>query len=265
LKSSDKADALAVLCDVGQGTAFVMRVAAHSAFVVDVGPEPALIDDCLHEMGINDIPLLILSHFHSDHVGGLSGALHGRRVGLVLVSPLAAPPQGAHIVTETLRSHGVVAHIASAGERLASGPTQVDVLTPTQLLDSVASPPNDDCLAVAITTRVPWRAQPIRVLAPCDLEYAGQEQLLRTNPGLPGNFDIAVVPHHGSSKQLEEFAHWAHPRIALIPVGRHNDYGHPAHTALSLWADRGLTALGRTDANGDLVISRCGPEVCLRR
>jgi competence protein ComEC len=169
------------------------------------------------------------------------------------------------MVTETLRGRGIAPRIASAGERLASGSTQVDVLTPAQLLVAVASPPNDDCLAVAITTRVPWRPQPIRVLAPCDVEYAGQEQLLRTNPGLPGNFDIALVPHHGSSKQLEEFAHWAHPRIALIPVGRHNDYGHPAHTALSLWADRGLTELGRTDTNGDLVISRCGTEVCLRR
>ena len=258
------ADTVAVLCDVGQGTAVVVPLGGGAAIVDDVGPDPERIDTCLRQADVTSIPLLMLSHFHADHVNGLAGALRGRRVGRVIVSPLAAPPEGARLVAALLAARGLEPEPVSRGAVFDVAHTQVEVLAPSRLLDGVASPANDDCVAVAITERVPWRSEPVRILAPCDLEYGGQESLLAQNSGVRGGFDVAVVPHHGSSKQLEDFAFWASARIAVIPVGKGNDYGHPADSAVQLWGNHGRTELARTDLDGDIALRRCGQSLCTR-
>ncbi|WP_344092754.1 ComEC/Rec2 family competence protein, partial [Nocardiopsis composta] len=60
----------AVLCDVGQGDAAVLSVAPGRAAVVDTGQDPGPVDRCLADLGVHEIPLLVLSHGDADHVGG---------------------------------------------------------------------------------------------------------------------------------------------------------------------------------------------------
>lgn len=256
-------DAVAVLCDVGQGTAFALPLGQGRAIVVDVGPEPGPIDTCLRRLGVRDVPLLVLSHFHADHVGGLAGLLRGRSVGAVAVSPLAEPSAGARAVDTLLHEHGVTPVVVADGAHIDVGTAAVDVLSPTSLLLGVDSPPNDDCVSVVMTVPLPERAAPLRVLAPCDLEFAGQYRLLAAHQALKGRFDIALVPHHGSRRQLPSFAAWASPSVALIPVGRANDYGHPAASTVSMWS-RVSGAVARTDLRADLVVTACGQRMCLR-
>ena len=74
------------VCDVGQGDALVVRAGPGSAVVVDAGPDPALVDRCLDRLDVERVPLLVLTHFHADHVDGLAGVYAGRRVGEVDVT-----------------------------------------------------------------------------------------------------------------------------------------------------------------------------------
>ena len=60
-----------VNCDIGQGDGMVVNLGDHRAIVIDTGPDPALIDRCLKQLGIREIPLLILTHGHADHIAGL--------------------------------------------------------------------------------------------------------------------------------------------------------------------------------------------------
>ena len=62
-----------VACAVGQGDALVLPVAPGRAVVVDAGPEPGAVDGCLRRLGVREVPLLVVSHFHADHVGGVAG------------------------------------------------------------------------------------------------------------------------------------------------------------------------------------------------
>ncbi len=62
---------LMVQCDVGQGDAAVINVGPGTAVVVDTGPDPDLLNQCLSRLNITYIPVLVLTHFHADHVGGL--------------------------------------------------------------------------------------------------------------------------------------------------------------------------------------------------
>ena len=67
---------------------------AGSAVVVDAGPEPAPTDACLDRLEVTAVPLVVLTHFHADHVGGVAGVLDGREVGEVEVHGAARPARG---------------------------------------------------------------------------------------------------------------------------------------------------------------------------
>ena len=96
-----------VACDVGQGDGLVLNTGApHTAVVVDAGPDPRLMDACLSGLGVTRIPLVVLTHFHADHVDGLPGVLHGRQVDAVEVSRLADPPAGVDLRTTCGRGRG---------------------------------------------------------------------------------------------------------------------------------------------------------------
>ena len=81
------------MCDVGQGDALVLRAGPGAAVVVDAGPEPAPTDACLDRLEVTAVPLLVLTHFHADHVGGVVGVLEGREVGEVEGTALLDPPE----------------------------------------------------------------------------------------------------------------------------------------------------------------------------
>ena len=82
-----------VACAVGQGDAVVLPVAPGRAVVVDAGPEPGAVDGCLRRLGVREVPLLVVSHFHADHVGGVAGVFRGRRVGAVLTPSSTDPDE----------------------------------------------------------------------------------------------------------------------------------------------------------------------------
>ncbi|MEU7141219.1 ComEC/Rec2 family competence protein [Nocardia sp. NPDC046473] len=72
-------------CDVGQGDGLALSVGTDTAVLIDVGPEPRPIRNCLDRLHISRVALLVLTHPHADHIGGISGALDGRAVAAVAV------------------------------------------------------------------------------------------------------------------------------------------------------------------------------------
>ncbi|MFI5521097.1 ComEC/Rec2 family competence protein [Streptomyces platensis] len=120
----------AVVCDVGQGDGLVLAAGDGTALVVDTGPEPQLIDRCLTDLGVRRIPLLVLTHFHADHVDGLPGALRGRSVGAIETTTLQEPPGQAQFVRSTAAEARVPIVRATPGERRHLGPLTWEVLWP---------------------------------------------------------------------------------------------------------------------------------------
>ncbi|WP_246097527.1 ComEC/Rec2 family competence protein, partial [Streptomyces botrytidirepellens] len=106
-----------VACDVGQGDALVLAAGPGTAVVVDAGPEPRAVDRCLRTLGVVRIPLLVLTHFHADHVAGLPGVLRGRSVGAIETTGLAEPPGQAAAVRRGAAAARVPVVTAGPGER----------------------------------------------------------------------------------------------------------------------------------------------------
>jgi competence protein ComEC len=250
-------DWLLAMCDVGQGDALALHVADGSAVVIDAGPDPRLVDRCLDDLDVSRVPLVVLTHFHADHVDGLPGVLGGRQVGQIEVSPLAEPADGAAQV----RSWAADAHVpvvtAVVGESWRVGDVAWTTLGPTDATlhgtggaDSTeGSAPNNASVVMRVDV------DGYVLLLTGDAEPEEQDAILAEAADL--HADVVKVSHHGSGRQNPDFYAQTGASVALISVGADNDYGHPAPETVDLMASLGMRVY-RTDLDGTVVVAERG-------
>jgi competence protein ComEC len=235
------------MCDVGQGDAVVLP-AGDAVIVVDVGPDPIAVADCLDALGVDRIALLVISHFHIDHVAGIGGAVSGRQVDAVLAPPPGEAELGYDMATEQLGAVPVVD--AVPGTRYRFGDTSIEVLGPPErLLTGTRSDPNNN--SVFLRADVGGTS----LLLTGDLEIEAQQHFLGS--ATPLDVDVLKVPHHGSAFQTREFLAATGPAVALVGVGDGNSYGHPNPGTLGVLEEAGA-AVFRTDTDGSITVVRDG-------
>lgn len=246
------------MCDVGQGDALVLAAGDGAGVVVDAGPEPAPVDRCLRELGVRRVPLLVLTHFHADHVRGLPGVFRGRSVGAVQATGLEQPAEQAAFVRRTAAAAGVPVIPAAAGEHRHIGALGWQVLWPGAAgtraegaATGVPEEPNDSSVTLLVTAR-----GGLRLLLLGDLEPPAQQGLIRAHPELSA-VDVLKVAHHGSRFQDPGLMRRLRPRLALISCGAGNPYGHPAPRTVAALTAGGAKVL-RTDADGAIAVSGAG-------
>lgn len=231
---------LMVMCDVGQGDAIVLDAGDGKGVVVDAGPEPDLVDACLDRLGIEAVPLLVLTHPHADHTGGLAGVLRDRQVGAVVVSPrrVAMPELAARRIPEW---------VVTPGTTWTFGELVLTVVAPAPDAPPKGAGEGSVLNNASVVLHAKWPGT--SALLAGDLETEAESALVRNLP----QADVLKVPHHGSARQDPAFLAAARSRLALISVGAENDYGHPATSTVDT-----LTMLGnrihRTDVQGDIAV-----------
>ncbi|MFI8532654.1 ComEC/Rec2 family competence protein [Streptomyces aquilus] len=252
------------VCDVGQGDATVLAAGDGTGVVVDAGPDPALVDRCLRTLGITKVPLVVLTHFHADHVAGLPGVLRGRAVGAIETTGFEEPVDQVEFVRrEAARRHIPVTR-AVAGEERRTGALAWQVVwpppsSPPGAAGAPATPepegPNDASVTLLV------RSGGLRFLLLGDLEPPAQQALLRSPAGASlGGVDVLKVAHHGSAYQDPELIRRVAPRLALISCGRDNPYGHPAPGTVAALRAQGAVVL-RTDEDGALAVAGTEEEL----
>ncbi|MEU9392716.1 ComEC/Rec2 family competence protein [Streptomyces sp. NPDC048324] len=247
------------VCDVGQGDATVLAAGPGSGVVVDAGPDPELVDHCLRTLGITRIPLVLLTHFHADHVAGLPGVLRGRSVGAIETTGLEEPAEQVAFVRGRAAARHIPVTRAAAGEQRRTGTLSWQVLWPPADPAPEQDGPNDASVALLV------RSAGLRLLLLGDLEPPAQQALLRSPQGaLLGGVDVLKVAHHGSAYQDPELIRRVAPRVALISCGEDNPYGHPAPGTVAALRALGAVVL-RTDRDGALAVTDSGGRLSVAR
>ena len=248
---------LLVACDVGQGDGIVVNSGPGRAVVVDTGPDPHLIDGCLDRLRIETVDLVVLTHFHADHVDGLDGVLDGRPVAEVRSSPVRDPPGEAAQVSRLEEAGHTRVGELRAGQHLEVGGVTADVWWPAREIDAGSVANNGSIVLTLVVGGVSF-------LLAGDIEREAAAAVLRKvqrDPDRWGAIDVLKVAHHGSGNRDDRLLDHVSGRIALISVGKGNDYGHPTPSTLAALDARGFE-VHRTDLEGDLaVVSRDGEIV----
>ncbi len=231
-----------VMCDVGQGDGLVLRDRSGSVMVFDVGGDAVLIDGCLEDLGVTEITAIVLTHYHRDHVGGIAGALRGRNVQRIIATGYLEPKEQFDYVLREIPAD-IPQSKVTAGQQYSLGDMTVQVLWPARYIYEGSMPNN---ASVVVLATIEGRG----ILLTGDIEREAQAEIMRGVKSV--DVDVVKAPHHGSANLDEGFASWASAEIALISVGKDNDYGHPAPEALNEWSG---AEIFRTDQDGAVALS----------
>lgn len=245
---------MVALCAVGQGDAVLLRgtSAAAPTVLIDTGPDPAALTECLNRLQVTDIDLLVLSHPHLDHVGGNAALTGSRTPAEQWICPIAE--------ARTATVGAVAAEVVTTGQAWRGPGLDLDVLWPPSAEDAeraAAREPGadgdaaNDCSVVLAAT---W-PDGTRMVSLGDLEPVGQQELLDLDPGTA---DIVKVAHHGSRFQHEPLYRQLDPSVALVPAGQDNSFGHPTDELLELLEGTGASAV-RTDVHGTVILPADDP------
>lgn len=240
---------------IGQGDAALVISPTGKTVLIDGGPPEGTehLLSVLQRRKITAIDLIILTHPHLDHLGGLSQVIRSMPVRMFLDSgfPSTSPPY--MTLLRTLSERGVAVKNASLGRNidLGDGATLTLLGPPSPFLASTRS----DVNANSVVARLSWKGR--TALFTGDAEPEAEKAMIERNASQPAllQAELLKVAHHGGRySSTESFLRAVSPRVAVISCGVDNDYGHPTADAMNRIQAVGAK-LYRTDLQGDVTVS----------
>jgi competence protein ComEC len=237
--------------DVGQGDSALVE-APGAAVLVDEGPPEADVAGQLRAMGVRALTAIVLTHPQRDHIGGAAAVLDGLRVGEVEDPGIEAPSADHDAAMAAARRRHVPVEIVHEGDAFRIGKLRLRILWPDE-----PGLPSEDPNQHAVVALASYGATDVLLTADAESDVTGR---LRIPP-----VEVLKVAHHGSEDPgLPDLLRTLRPRLAVISVGKGNDYGHPRpETIAALRAEPGLETL-RTDESGRIVVESDGRTLSVR-
>ncbi len=234
--------------DVAQGQSLTVWSGGKCALIdcggsIDPGDEAATY---LQARGRTSLDLLVLTHFHRDHAGGVPELMERIRVKRLIVpeTDLDDPLRAEILALAEEKGIAVETVTETAVRPLGRG-----TLTLVPPLPAETASQNERCLAILVSCGA-WDA-----LVTGDMPRKDERALLE-RVDLP-DLELLVVGHHGSKYSTDpKLLDALRPEEAIVSVG-YNNYGHPTPETLGRLAERGIDVY-RTDELGTVTIATDG-------
>ncbi|MFO7874630.1 MAG: ComEC/Rec2 family competence protein [Bacteroidales bacterium] len=228
--------------DVGQGDAIFIKT-PDKVMLVDAGKSQSNVSDYLLSHDIEEIDIVIGTHPHFDHIGGLVDVFHTFEIGEVIDPGAEHDSYTYNEYISTIEGYNMDLTIGRKGMTWElSENASMELLHPQEPLHWNL---NDVSIVANITLGE------VKVLLTGDAESHSESQMLEEPELLEA--DILKVGHHGSyTSSSTDFLEAVDPEVSVIMCGEDNDYGHPHDDALERLNATG-TDIYRTDTHGHIV------------
>ncbi len=254
--------------DVGQGDSILLVFANGQRMLVDGGGIPAfghqaqarldigedVVAPYLWERRFHSIDVMVLSHAHEDHAGGLPALIADFHPRELWTGVTPASPAWEAVRVAALRNGTRIVPL-EAPRRLKFGGDEIAVLAPLTGYTPSDVPKNNDSLVLEIL-----HGRHAFLLSG-DIESPIERRILEDGEMRPA--DVLKVAHHGSrTSSTPAFLDAAAPAFAVISVGFENSYGHPNREVIERLAARHAMTM-RTDENGLITILSDGRRIAV--
>ncbi len=237
------------ILDVGQGDAILIRSPEGKTALIDAGPSHHVVT-LLKQRGITALDLVILSHHHVDHYGGMADVVRAFRPRFFLASSSAHTSPHYLKLLELVRDQRISALQPQATpRRLELGSVVLTVLP-----QAPEDPGEENNNSVGVRLQYGQ----FSVLFPGDAEQTERLWWEKNAPTLCADCCILKLAHHGSRNGTD--APWldlVRPQLGVASMGRSNVFGHPHPETVALLAEHRIPLL-RTDQDGTVVIESDG-------
>ena len=238
--------------DVGQGDSILLQ-SGEQNILIDAGDNAsgAAVVAYLRAQGVRSLDLVIATHPHADHIGGLSEVLTNIPVRRVIDSGQVHTTQTFLNYLRLLEAKNIPFETPAMQRIELAANVELRVIGPLRAYDNL----NDGSVVVMVT------AGTVNLLFTGDMESEAERDLLQA-----GGLTAAVlkVGHHGSNtSSTTDFLRAVSPRVAIISVGADNSYEHPSAATLARLREVGAD-IYRTDRHGTIVLMTNGKNFSIR-
>lgn len=242
-----------IINNVGQG----------DSILVTLGDETMLIDaaekhksdevlDELKKHAVDDIDILVATHPHSDHIGGLKAVIDNYSIGSVYIADTPSKTKAFSELMDTINEKDIPVYEACAGVTFSLGGASCTIVSPERTADYDT---NNESVVIFLDYG------DTEFLFTGDMEQKAEEALIAS--GYYIDADVLKVAHHGSSTGTSEaFLNAVSPDCAAISCGEGNSYKHPHDKTLDL-LDRYGVKTYRTDILGDITFVSDGNSISI--
>lgn len=241
--------------DVGQGDAALIECDGRY-MLIDGGKPTKSPDDnpvyqILESKGIQHLDLLVISHLHEDHYGGLIQALkYASNIDKTLSNKIDVSTLSFKDLESELGINGTQITVPHVGDKFQIGSADIEVI-------DVSAENDNDSLVLMITYGK------TKFLFTGDIECDAQKRIsdrYENEKDEAYKIDLIKMPHHGSSDISIRFIRTFMPDYAVISVGAGNIYGHPDVETLDL-LEQANVIVYRTDQKGDIIVTSDGKQL----
>jgi competence protein ComEC len=250
--------------DVGQGDSILVILPNTKTLLIDGGERQSSgkVLSTLQEYGLSYIDVIVATHPHADHIGGLIDVINNVNVGQVLDSGQVHTTQTFEDLLDAIYNKQIPLRSVSEGESVNLDPTvKIDVLNPPASTPNGSNNEadfNDNSVALKLTYGN------FSALLTGDVEERNEARLVFKNATIL-DADVLKAGHHGSRTSSSlAFLNAVTPEVVIISLGAGNSYGHPHQEALDRISASGAQYLHRTDIDGTItLISDAGGNISI--
>lgn len=245
--------------DVGQGDSILIIFSNSKTMLIDGGERDSSgkVLSTIRDHGLNRLDLIVATHPHADHIGGLIDIINSDiEIGYVVDSGQIHTTRTFEDFLDAIEAKQIPLETARDGGSINIDPSaRLDFFNPVfPLPEGIEDELNNNSVVMKLTYGN------FTALFTGDMEQYVEERLVRERKASL-DADVLKVGHHGSRySSTDPFLQAVSPEVAVISAGANNSYGHPHQAALERIAAAGAEHIFRTDIDGTITLTTDGSD-----